>query len=626
MNNYFLFGIISLILIAGTSEVYGHGLGSVESESIKIGNDYLKVKVETNPDVLKGDENEIDFSVTTIDVDSMNSVSSIEYNIEIHDGQTNDLIASFDAFSPEQQLSIKIIPDSKLNYSGEKTPNGKWIGTITSPLVIKGPLFLEGGLVNVKVTILSINGKTISGNDRTFETLLTIGEYIPFEIDIKNKKYHLMFATYFDKIEEFSFDEKNKKLTALMPFNWDKKFIEKIPFVHAEYYLPKSITEFNNHDILMTVNDISILGTIDRSGDEEIVVHFLIPTQKLLKLYDQIPANQRDRIVFGIESGNQREVEKSDAILEEGEKSIKLSTQEDWKFHLWLSPKGKINPNNDVTLNIEFHDPVSNALIPQISYDLDVLLNGKTVKSQTQRETPDGKDSIRVKFDTTGAAIVKISNVNNFDTSGEFSFRVSEAKEVTTKGDHEVSIRSGSSSPGCERNDSCYEPKSISVQQNEVVVWKNNDNAAHTVTSGIPSSGPSGVFDSGIIATKQSFSYKFSSAGDFDYFCTLHPWMIGSVSVKNASDDIPQWVKNNAKWWSDEQISDKDFAAGLEYLINEKIINVPASTTTQESTETTIPNWLRTNAKWWSDGTLSNSEFLQGVEWMITNGIIRVGS
>ena len=64
MKNYFLLGIISLILIAGTSEVYGHGLGSVESESIKIGNDYLKVKVETNPDVLKGDEDEIDFSVT----------------------------------------------------------------------------------------------------------------------------------------------------------------------------------------------------------------------------------------------------------------------------------------------------------------------------------------------------------------------------------------------------------------------------------------------------------------------------------------------------------------------------------------------------------------------------------
>ena len=128
-----------------------------------------------------------------------------------------------------------------------------------------------------------------------------------------------MFATYFDKIDEFHYDQKNKKLIADMPFNWDVNFIKKIPYVHAEYYIPKSMDVFNNHEIKMTVNKISISGTIDRSGDDEIIVHFLIPTKKLLKLYDEIPSDTHDKMIFGLQSGKIRDIQKNNASLELGE-------------------------------------------------------------------------------------------------------------------------------------------------------------------------------------------------------------------------------------------------------------------------------------------------------------------
>ena len=57
------------------------------------------------------------------------------------------------------------------------------------------------------------------------------------------------------------------------------EFIESIPFVHAEYYIPKTVDIFENHEIILSVNDISYFGTIDRSGDEEIVVHFYFHLQ-----------------------------------------------------------------------------------------------------------------------------------------------------------------------------------------------------------------------------------------------------------------------------------------------------------------------------------------------------------
>ncbi len=51
-------------------------------------------------------------------------------------------------------------------------------------------------------------------------------EFIPFSIQIDDITHDLVFATYFDKIEEFHYDGNNKKLTAQMPFNWDKDFIK----------------------------------------------------------------------------------------------------------------------------------------------------------------------------------------------------------------------------------------------------------------------------------------------------------------------------------------------------------------------------------------------------------------
>ena len=95
-------------------------------------------------------------------------------------------------------------------------------------------------------------------------------------------------------------------------------------------------------------------------------------------------------------------------------------------------------------LILEFHDPITNTIITQNVYDLDVFLNGKIIESKKGLEADDGTDSFRISFDETGAVIARISNVNNFDTSGEFSFKVTEPKEELS-GDHFVDIANGSS-------------------------------------------------------------------------------------------------------------------------------------------------------------------------------------
>ena len=94
-----------------------------------------------------------------------------------------------------------------------------------------------------------------------------------------------------------------------------------------------------------------------------------------------------------------------------------------------------------------------------------------------------------------------------------------------------VSLPAGSSVPGCEETDACYIPSSVNVSAGEMVTWSNDDTAAHTVTSGSAAGGTDGVFDSGLFNAGTTFSHTFEEEGAFDYFCIVHPWMVGAVTV-----------------------------------------------------------------------------------------------
>ena len=92
----------------------------------------------------------------------------------------------------------------------------------------------------------------------------------------------------------------------------------------------------------------------------------------------------------------------------------------------------------------------------------------------------------------------------------------------------------GSSTPGCEETDNCFVPSTVVITAGGTVTWENTDTAAHTSSSGTPSDGPDGVFDSSLIMVGGSYSHTFDTAGTFDYFCMVHPWMEGTLIVEAA--------------------------------------------------------------------------------------------
>lgn len=95
---------------------------------------------------------------------------------------------------------------------------------------------------------------------------------------------------------------------------------------------------------------------------------------------------------------------------------------------------------------------------------------------------------------------------------------------------HTILIAEGSSVVGCEEDDSCYIPHTLTINSGDTIRWDNPDAAAHTITS-ITDMVPDGLFDSGLIMIDASFEYTFEEPGTYDYFCIVHPWMASSIQV-----------------------------------------------------------------------------------------------
>jgi len=99
---------------------------------------------------------------------------------------------------------------------------------------------------------------------------------------------------------------------------------------------------------------------------------------------------------------------------------------------------------------------------------------------------------------------------------------------------------------------------------------------------------------------------------------------VGEPIETTPTAEIPDWIKNNAGWWADGLIGDSDFIGGIQYMINEKIINIPDLPEPVGEGEEEVPAWTKNNAGWWAEGLISEDEFVNGIKYLVEQGIIRV--
>ena len=99
--------------------------------------------------------------------------------------------------------------------------------------------------------------------------------------------------------------------------------------------------------------------------------------------------------------------------------------------------------------------------------------------------------------------------------------------------------------------------------------------------------------------------------------------IVGQTTETKTS--IPDWIKNNAGWWAEGQIDDSAFLQGIQFLINEGIMVIPSTETTQFSESQEVPSWIKNNAGWWAEGQIDDNTFVSGIQYLVKVGIIILG-
>ena len=106
-------------------------------------------------------------------------------------------------------------------------------------------------------------------------------------------------------------------------------------------------------------------------------------------------------------------------------------------------------------------------------------------------------------------------------------------------------------------------------------------------------------------------------------------------SFAQEETQIPNWIKNIAGWWANNEISEKEFFTGIEYLINNNLILIPfmpcggaAATAASDPTleAKLVPDWVKNNAGWWATDQIEDADFTNGIEYLIDRKSTRLNS
>ncbi len=166
------------------------------------------------------------------------------------------------------------------------------------------------------------------------------------------------------------------------------------------------------------------------------------------------------------------------------------------------------------------------------SYDMDGSFHGQgpvqTSQGQSFNMTLDGN---RV-FATNSGSLWKVSaDMQGDSTDMILSYLVTGTDPrptVDLSQNSTIIIPNGNSAIA---STAFYLPLNLEVMRGTTVTWQNEDNIGHVIQSQDGHGNLVSMYNSGILHTGDTFSYKFVKHGVYYYFCTIHPWRTGVVTV-----------------------------------------------------------------------------------------------
>lgn len=174
-------------------------------------------------------------------------------------------------------------------------------------------------------------------------------------------------------------------------------------------------------------------------------------------------------------------------------------------------------------------------LIPdkwQFSYSNDGTFHGQGPAQASNNDVyAISLDGTRIFATSTGSLWKVTGTMQDKDRKLVLNFLVTGSDPIPTvnvSNSAKVLIPNGNSA---QANTGFFLPLNLEVIRGTTVTWQNEDNIGHTVQSEDTHGNVITLFNSGILKTGDTFSYEFDKPGVYHYFCTIHPWRIGIVTV-----------------------------------------------------------------------------------------------
>jgi len=278
---------------------FGDGL-TQEQLTASLGNRKADLLIKMIPAVVttetlqKGQKPTVEFRL--FDSNSNESFTHVTYYIVLEKDGKRLLADIFHDHNGDLKIQMNPGNTSKIAISGgEQDPLlGTWIGTQTNPVIASGPIFLSGGLYHFIVRIETVDSDYTllpDNQEPVYDSWLSIGNTENKQIDIDGKQIPIKVISYYDKLKNLEFNNKNMQMKFDMPFNWNLSRLNKANiFVHEEINVPKPNAFTTKGSYAGTANGVDISKNIilDNSNPDKDVIHVMLSKSTIIHIADQV--------------------------------------------------------------------------------------------------------------------------------------------------------------------------------------------------------------------------------------------------------------------------------------------------------------------------------------------------
>jgi len=307
MNSIISFCVFFMLLITSFvsyvltfNTVFGDGL-FMEELVASLGDRQANLLIKMSPPVVTTDliqkqsqKPVIDFRL--YDSKTNQTFKEVTYYITIE--KNGEKLLSDWFYDPDGDLSIQMQPrnTSQITVSGDIDPIlNAYTSQGSGPVVASGPIFLEGGLYNFIVRIVTVDFvKTILPDDQqpVFDGGLSVGAYQNKSLDVNGTPIPVEILSYYDKINNITYVPSSNAISFDMPFNYDMNKLNDTDnnvYIHQEVYVPRpsALSSSGGYAGFVNGKDVTYNLVVDGSNETKDVVHFMLTKPLILQIASQ---------------------------------------------------------------------------------------------------------------------------------------------------------------------------------------------------------------------------------------------------------------------------------------------------------------------------------------------------